>query len=86
MCDKLVKKELCVERILGRLYDLEKLFSLISKKKKSKLNAHMNSEFRTISNYINDINNIKSKEKKKDKNKNLYRKKNKNKNDNNILK
>ena len=56
ICDDLVMKDLCVDSMLGRLYEFEKLFSLISKKKLSKLNLHINTKFRTIYNYIKEIN------------------------------
>ena len=49
-------KDLCVDSMLGRLYEFEKLFSLISKKKLSKLNLHINTKLRTIYNYIKEIN------------------------------
>ena len=49
-------KDLCIDSMLGRLYELEKLFSLISKKNLSKLNLHINTKFRTIYNYIKEIN------------------------------
>ena len=65
LCNDFTMKDLCVDRILGRLYDLEKLFSLVSRKKLSKLNLHVNMKFRTILNNINEINQ-ESKEKKND--------------------
>ena len=65
LCNDFTMRDLCVDRILGRLYDLEKLFSLVSRKKLSKLNLHVNMKFRTILNNINEINQ-ESKKKKND--------------------
>ena len=48
-------KDLCVERMLGRLYRLEKIFSVLTKKQLSKLNMHINKKFSKISNYINEL-------------------------------
>jgi hypothetical protein len=48
-------KDLCVERILGRLYELEKIFNLLSKEELSKLNLFTDKKFCKISNYINEI-------------------------------
>ena len=68
MCNIFVMKDLCVERILGRLYELEKIFNLLSKEELSKLNLYIDKKFSKISYYINGIyvdekkkkNNIKS--------------------------
>ena len=54
-CDNFIMEDLCVERILGRLYDLEKLFDLLSKNKLSKLNLHLNKKFGKIFSSINEI-------------------------------
>ena len=56
ICNDLIMKDLCIENILGRLNELEKLFSLISKKKLSKLNLHINKKFKTIYKYLKEIN------------------------------
>ena len=48
LCNKFVDKELCIERILGCLYELEKIFSLLSKKKISNLNLHLNKELEQV--------------------------------------
>ena len=75
-CDNFVMEDLCVERILGRLYELEKIFNLLSTKKLSKLNSHLNEKLGKIYNSINEIYReerkkfIKNKEI-KDKNKNI---------------
>ena len=55
ICNKIVNQDLCVESILGRLYELEKLNSLFSRKKLSKLNLLTIKKFETISHYINEI-------------------------------
>ena len=55
MCNNFVMKDLCVERILGRLYELEKIFSLLSKEELSKLNLYIDKKFSRISYYINGI-------------------------------
>ena len=48
-------RDLRVERILGRLYELEKLFNLLSKEELSKLNLYIDKKFSRISYYINGI-------------------------------
>ena len=48
-------KDLCVDRILGRLYELEKILNLLSKEERSKLNSFIDKKFSKISNYINEI-------------------------------
>ena len=55
MCNNFVMKDLCVERILGRLYELEKIFNLLSKEELSKLNFYIDKKFVKISYYINGI-------------------------------
>ena len=48
-------KDLCVERILGRIYELEKIFNLLSKEELIKLNLYIDKKFSRISYYINGI-------------------------------
>ena len=55
ICNNFVKKDLCVEIILGRLYELEKIFNLLSKEERSKLNLFIDKKFSKLSNYINEI-------------------------------
>ena len=55
MCNNFVMLDLCVERILGRLYELEKIFNLLSKEELSKLNFYIDKKFSRISYYINGI-------------------------------
>ena len=55
MCNNLVMKDLRVERVLGRLYELEKIFNLLSKEELSKLNFYIDEQFSRISYYINGI-------------------------------
>jgi hypothetical protein len=55
MCNNFVMRDLRVERILGRLYELEKLFNLLSKEELSKLNLYIDKKFSRISYYINGI-------------------------------
>ena len=55
MCNNLVMKDLRVERVLGRLYELEKIFNLLSKEELSKLNFYIDKKFTRISYYINGI-------------------------------
>ena len=55
ICDKFVSKDLCIERILDRLYQLEKIFYILSKEELSKLNLHINKKFSEISYYIKEI-------------------------------
>jgi len=79
ICNNFVMKDLCVERILERLYKLETIFNLLSKKELSKLKLYMDRKFSKISFYINEIY---IEEKKKNNNKKEMLNKNK---DNNIL-
>ena len=55
MCNNFVMRDLRIERILGRLYELEKLFNLLSKEELSKLNLYIDKKFSRISYYINGI-------------------------------
>jgi len=55
MCNNLVMKDLRVERILGRLYELEKLYNLLSKEELSKLNFYIDKKISRIFYYINGI-------------------------------
>ena len=55
ICDKFVSKDLCIERILDLLYQLEKIFYILSKEELSKLNLHINKKFSEISYYIKEI-------------------------------
>ena len=55
ICNNLVMKDLRVERVLGRLYELEKIFNLLSKEELSKLNFYIDKKFTRISYYINGI-------------------------------
>ena len=48
-------KDLCVERILGRLYELEKIFNLLSKEELSKLNLYTDKKYSKVSKIINEI-------------------------------
>ena len=55
MCNNFVMRDLRIERILGRLYELEKLFNLLSKEEFSKLNLYIDKKFSRIYYYINGI-------------------------------
>jgi len=55
ICNNFVMKDLCIERILGRLYELEKIFNLLSKEELSKLNFYIDKNFSRIFYYINEI-------------------------------
>ena len=55
ICNNFVMKDLCVDRILGRLYELEKILNLLSKEERWKLNSFIDKKFSKISNYINEI-------------------------------
>ena len=48
-------KDLCIERMLGLSYELEKIFNLLSKEELSKLNFYIDKNFSRISYYINEI-------------------------------
>ncbi len=72
---------LCVERMLGRIYDLEKLYDILSKKKLYKINSHVNNEFIKVYDLLKQIY---KEEKKKNKISNIIEIKDKDKNKNNI--
>ena len=55
ICNNFIMKDLCVDRILGRLYELEKILNLLSKEERLKLNSFIDKKFSKISNYINEI-------------------------------
>ena len=55
ICNNFVMKDLCVERILGRLYELEKIFNLLSKEELSKLNLYTDKKYSKVSKIINEI-------------------------------
>jgi len=55
ICNDIVMKDLCIERLLGRLYELEKIFNLLSKEELAKLNFYIDKNFSKITYYINEI-------------------------------
>ena len=54
-CHNFIMKELCIERMLDRLCELEKLFYLLSKEDYSILSLKRNKKLDKISHYLNDI-------------------------------
>ena len=81
-CDNIINKDLCIERMLGRLYDLEKLNDILSKKKLSRINSHINKEFIDVYGLLKKIS---KEEKKKNKISSSIEIKNKDKDKNNII-
>ena len=70
ICHDLVMKELCLDRFLYRLYELEKLFSLLSKEEHFQLKLKKDKKLNDITHYISKI--VKEEKKKvKKKNKNI---------------
>ena len=56
LCNKVINEDICIDRILGRLYILEKIYSLIEKEKYGKCKFNKKEEFKKIKNYLYQIN------------------------------
>ena len=52
MCHNLVMKDLCLDRMLGRLYELEKIYYLFSKEERHKLYSKTNKKLEELSQCI----------------------------------
>ena len=57
ICHELVSEDICIERILSRLYELEKLPKFLSENGYIKLNLSKNKKFEEINEYISQIEN-----------------------------
>ena len=53
LCNKIINEDICIDRILSRLYNLEKIYSLIGNEKYT---LNRKEEFRKINNYLFQIN------------------------------
>lgn len=58
-CHELVTEDICIERILSRLYELEKLPKFLSENGYIKLNLSKNKKFEEINECISQIENSK---------------------------
>ena len=76
LCNNIIMEDLCIERILQRLYNLEQIYNFFSNIEKEKLESIKNKRFNDINNYIYKI--------KDDKNIVIYNRSNIDKNTTNI--
>ena len=56
LCNKIINEDICLDRILSRLYNLEKIYSLIGKGEYKKYKFYRNEEFKKIKYYLLQIN------------------------------
>jgi hypothetical protein len=52
LCNKIINEDVCIDRILSRLYNLEKIYSLIKKEKYNKCKLNRKEEFKKIEDYL----------------------------------
>ena len=57
LCNDIITEDMCIERILERFYNLEKLSNHFSDSKMEKLNMNKNKRFKGTKKLINDIDN-----------------------------
>ena len=57
LCHNIIIKDFCIDRILKRLYNLEKLYYLLSEEELYKIKLFKNKEFEIINKYLFQINN-----------------------------
>ena len=57
ICHNIINNDISIERILERIYNLEKIFYILSKKDKDKMKLKINHEFKEINEYIKKMNN-----------------------------
>ena len=55
LCNKIINEDICIDRILSRLYNLEKVYSLIENEEFHKCALNRNEEFQKINNYLFQI-------------------------------
>ena len=55
LCNKIINEDICIDRILSRLYNLEKVYSLIENEEFLKCALNRNEEFQKINNYLFQI-------------------------------
>ena len=56
LCNKIINEDICIDRILSRLYNLEKVYSLIENKENNKCKLNRYEEFKKINQYLFQIN------------------------------
>jgi len=57
LCDKIIKEDICIDRILSRLYNLEKFYCIIETEEFNKCKLNRKEEFKKINYYLSQINN-----------------------------
>jgi hypothetical protein len=57
LCHNIINEDMCIERILKRMYDLENLYNYCSNEENSKIKLIKNNRFKEIKKCINEINN-----------------------------
>ena len=73
LCNKIIKEDICIDRILSRFYNLEKVYCLMENKEYDSCKLNRKEEFKKINDYLFQINyevkksnNSKSEKKKKE--------------------
>ena len=61
ICYNIITKDICIERILKRLYELENIDYYLTNKNNKKLKSYKNKRFKEINKYLDTINNEKIK-------------------------
>jgi len=56
LCDRIIKEDFCIDRILSRLYNLEKIYCLMENKGYDKCKLNRKEEFKKINKYLFQIN------------------------------
>ena len=56
LCNKIINEDVCIDRILSRLYNLEKIYSLLKKEELNKSKFNRKEEFKKIKYYLFQIN------------------------------
>ena len=56
LCNRIIKEDICIDRILSRLYNLEKVYYLIENEEYDKCKLNRKEEFKKINDYLFTIN------------------------------
>ena len=56
LCNKIINEDICIDRILSRLYNLEKIYSLIKYKEYDKCKLNRKEDIKKINDYLFKIN------------------------------
>ena len=56
LCNRIIKEDICIDRILSRLYNLEKIYYLIENEEYDKCKLNRKEEFKKINDYLFTIN------------------------------